>query len=196
MIELPYEMWRHILSFNTLPLHSTLSSMFYDIEIDLEEERKKNILSKYSYLEDIIDNEDMESLLYITYKNIFLPYRTIDYSREDIHNMDELVDMKAVDTVLICQKHNHIDIAIPILYRLAVSTVFNMIIRCISDNNTSMLGIMIDNNICPLYSVLSMIYTCQSANLSLFKQLSSYGTLDMSTYFQIEELRKNGDFLF
>jgi hypothetical protein len=76
-IDLPEELWRHILSYNTKSLCKSVCKSLYDIEKDLVEERVINIVTKYggflavtifcrnwdatSFILDNIDREEFDT---------------------------------------------------------------------------------------------------------------------------------------
>jgi hypothetical protein len=196
MTELPYEIWRHILSFNMLPHHSLVSSMFYDIEIDLEDERTGMVLDRYSYLEDIIDKEDIQSLEWVLHNNISMPYRSKDKREDNTGLTWQEIDKTVTTTIILSIRYGYIGIALDLLMRASYSDIICIIGICIHNNDLAMLGVIIDNSIIDIYVVMSCVDKFRNLNTPLYQSISHYDITNVATMETIKEMRMAGTFIF
>jgi hypothetical protein len=130
--EIPSDIWRHILSFNTLPHHSTVSSLLYDIEIDLYEERLANIIHRYEYIDDIIDNRDIESLIFVTNAQ----YVPITYKKES---------MSIPSTIYTCVDMGFVYIAMEMLDNISRTDIIEILTVSLHQCNIRMLSLLLDS---------------------------------------------------
>lgn len=79
IVDLPYEIVHHILSYNIFPWCLSTCPYLYDVEIDLMEKRRKSS-EEYPYLDDAINRHGYEMFLYLLY-----------YSEREISSIDDLL---------------------------------------------------------------------------------------------------------
>jgi len=122
-IELPYEIWRHILSYNQLPICSRVCTLFDRIEKDLYQDRVDYIVNMYNgYMASAMAKRDWTSSMFIyQYREHISMFSisdvmckhivdVIDKGRTDIANtLLRNTSMKNVDLVF-CTYANRRDI--------------------------------------------------------------------------------------